>query len=164
LGLRVEDVSPDGSLVRVRQKAWKSEIHDFLKTENANREIDLHSSLAALLRQQIADRKDGLVFRSKTGKPLSQRNILSRELHPILKELNWKDAESGTTKAGFHAFRCFRNTYLRNYTRTPDGIIHFWMGHAGEGMSDLYDKVRRDIRHRKEAAENAGLGFDLPTS
>jgi len=30
------------------------------------------------------------------------------------------------------------------------------------GMSDLYDKIRRDVTFRKEVAENAGLGFELP--
>jgi hypothetical protein len=29
-------------------------------------------------------------------------------------------------------------------------------------MSDLYDKVRRDVAKRKEWAEKAGIGFDLP--
>jgi hypothetical protein len=36
------------------------------------------------------------------------------------------------------------------------------MGHAGEGMSDLYDKIKGDGRFRKEVAEKAGLGFELP--
>jgi hypothetical protein len=33
---------------------------------------------------------------------------------------------------------------------------------AGEGMSDLYDKVRHDVEFRKEVAEKAALGFKLP--
>ncbi|HVH72508.1 MAG TPA: hypothetical protein VNB49_15555 [Candidatus Dormibacteraeota bacterium] len=35
------------------------------------------------------------------------------------------------------------------------------MGHAGEGMSDLYDKIKEDVAFRKEVAEKAGLGFHL---
>jgi hypothetical protein len=30
-------------------------------------------------------------------------------------------------------------------------------------MSDLYDKIRHDVRFRKEVAEKAGLGFELPS-
>src|SRR5580704_12395416 len=62
-----------------------------------------------------------------------------------------------------HAFRRFRDTYLKNYTPTPLGLINFWLGWAGEGMSNLYDKIRHDVEFRKEVAEKAGLGFELPT-
>jgi len=30
------------------------------------------------------------------------------------------------------------------------------MGHSGEGMSDLYDKIRSNVAFRKEMAEKAG--------
>lgn len=63
--------------------------------------------------------------------------------------------------AGSHAFRRFRDTYLRNYTATPDGLIKFWLGHAGADMSDLYDKIRRDTVFRRQAAEKAHFGFTL---
>jgi DNA primase len=69
------------------------------------------------------------------------------------------DSESGIKQAGSHAFRRFRNTYLRNHTLTPDGVIKFWMGHAGENMSDLYDKIRQDMKFRRELVEKAGLEF-----
>jgi integrase len=51
-------------------------------------------------------------------------------------------------KAGNHAFRRFRNTYLRNYTECPEGLYEYWMGHAGCDMSDLYDKVKEDVGFR----------------
>jgi integrase len=47
------------------------------------------------------------------------------------------DLPTGTHKAGNHAFRRFRNTYLRNYTDCPEGLYKYWMGHAGRDMSDL---------------------------
>ena len=37
------------------------------------------------------------------------------------------------------------------------------MGHAGEDMSDLYDKIKEDVAFRKEVAEKAGLGFEIPS-
>jgi hypothetical protein len=35
--------------------------------------------------------------------------------------------------------------------------------HSGEGMSDLYDKIKSNVAFRKEMAEKAGLGFELPS-
>jgi hypothetical protein len=31
-------------------------------------------------------------------------------------------------------------------------------------MSNLYDKIRHDVEFRKEVAEKAGLGFELPSN
>jgi hypothetical protein len=84
-----------------------------------------------MLREFIGERKTGLLFCSRTGKPPQQSNILRRWLHPVLKQLNWKDPESGCTTTGRHAFRRFRNTHLRNFTSTPPSLIKFWLGRAG---------------------------------
>ena len=32
-----------------------------------------------------------------------------------------------------------------------------------EQLSDLYDKIKSDVAFRKEMAEKAGLGFELPS-
>ena len=69
---------------------------------------------------------------------------------------------TGTHKAGNHAFRRFRNTYLRNYTECPEGLYKYWMGHAGKDMSDLYDKIKEDVAFRRQWAERCGFGFELP--
>jgi hypothetical protein len=37
------------------------------------------------------------------------------------------------------------------------------MGHAGESMSDLYDKIKEDVAFRKKWAERCGFGFELPS-
>jgi len=163
LGIDIKHISPDCSTIKIHQKAWRGRMQQFLKTEDGKREIDLHSSVAAMLREFIGERKSGLLFCSKAGNPLGQSNILRRWLHPILKQLKWKHLESGRTTTGAHAFRRFRDTYLKNYTSTPPGIINFWLGWAGEGMSDLYDKIRHDVEFRKEVAEKAGIGFKLPS-
>jgi len=60
---------------------------------------------------------------------------------------------TGTHKAGNHAFRRFRNTYLRNYTECPEGLYKYWMGHAEKDMSDLYDKIKEDVALRRKWAE-----------
>jgi NADPH:quinone reductase-like Zn-dependent oxidoreductase len=71
--------------------------------------------------------------------------------------------DTGNHKAGNHAFRRFRNTYLRNRTECPEGLYKYLMGHAGESMSDLYDKIKEDVPFRKKWAEQCGFGFELPS-
>jgi hypothetical protein len=80
-----------------------------------------------------------------------------------MKELKYVNPFTGTHKAGNHAFRRFRNTYLRNYTECPEGLYKYWMGHAGKDMSDLYDKIKEDVAFRRKWAERCGFGFDLPS-
>jgi integrase len=74
-------------------------------------------------------------------------------LHKALKELGYVNPFAGTHKAGNHAFRRFRNTYLRNYAECPEGLYKYWMGHAGKDMSDLYDKIKEDVTFRRKWAE-----------
>jgi hypothetical protein len=88
--------------------------------------------------------------------------IVRRHLHVALKELNYLNPFTRTHKAGNHAFRRFRNTYLRNYTECPEGLYKYWMGRAGRDMSDLYDKVKDDVGFRRKWAERCGFGFELP--
>lgn len=85
-----------------------------------------------------------------------RENIVRQSLHPVLKKI-------GREPCGFHAFRRFRDTHLRK-SRVPDGLIQFWMGHAPESMTDLYDKVRDDAEFRRFASEQAGLGFIPPVT
>jgi len=155
LGIDIKNDSPDCFTIAIRQKAWRSQIHHFLKTKNGKREIDLHPTVAALLKTFIGERKSGLLFATRNGKPLEQSNVLRRTLHPIL-------AETNQPKCGAHAFRRFRNTYLKNRTSCPEGVRQFWLGWEDKDMSDLYDKIREEISFRREWAEKAGLGFEIP--
>jgi len=84
LGLKIENVLDDCNRLCIIEKLWKSEQQDFLKTTNGKRYVELHSSIAALLRGHIGRRKSGYVFCTEDGKPLDQSNILDRVLHPIL--------------------------------------------------------------------------------
>jgi integrase len=152
LALQAEDIQ--GTVVRVRHSQWRGQLYS-PKTEAGKREVDLHSSLAELLREHLGKRKSGFVFRTAAGSAFGRSNILRRSLHPILVGM-------GKPKCGFHAFRRFRNTYLRNKTECPDGLRQFWMGHAGNSMDDLYDKIREDVQFRQQMAERAGLGYKLP--
>jgi integrase len=154
LGLSERNVSNDGTIVTVAEKAFRGEVQDYLKTKNAERQVDLDPAVGKMLREFIGDRK-GLVFCTRTGKPISQSNLLKRQLHPLLKELKMEIC-------GAHAFRRFRTTHLRKQ-RTPEGLVQSWLGHAGKSQTDGYDRVREDVEYRKEVAQSVGIGFVVPT-
>jgi integrase len=159
LGIKVQDISPDGTTIKIVQKVWRSQIHNFLKTDSGSREIDLCPVLASMLKEYLekwqGTLKSDLLFQSKSGRPLHQSNVLRRTLHPILKTLN-------ELKCGCHAFRRFRITHLRK-NGVPEDLIHFWLGHAGTSVTDHYSKLKDDLEFRKEVAVRAGLGFELPS-
>jgi integrase len=156
LGIRLEKILDGGSRIIIDQKAWRGEIHDYLKTVNGEREVDLPANVAKLLVEFIGDRKTGLLFCTRHGNQLKQRDIL-RHLHKALEEV-------GFEQAGAHSFRRYRNTYLRNFTACPESILDFWLGWGSEGMSAHYDKIKADVAFRKEVANSCGVGFDVPAS
>jgi len=54
------------------------------KTKNGIRDVDVPESLAAILRKYVAGKRPGmLLFKSRSGNPLQQRNINRDWLHPI---------------------------------------------------------------------------------
>ena len=65
LGIEIDKhVLDAGSTLVLRQKAWNGKIHNFLKTGNARREIDLHSSVAKMLLDFVGEKdRSGLLHR-----------------------------------------------------------------------------------------------------
>jgi integrase len=164
LGIEIDKhIASDFALLRIRQKARQCKIEQRLKTESALRDVDLHPAIATLLKEYVGERKSGFLFSTRNGKPIASSNVIRRHLHPALENLKYVNQYTGNHKAGNHAFRRFRNTYLRNHTECPEGLYKYWMGHAGESMSDLYDKIKEDVAFRKKWAEQCGFGFELPS-
>jgi len=61
---------------------------------------------------------------------------------------------------GFHAFRRYRITWLRE-VGCPEDILKYWVGHSGSAsITDRYSKLSENIGLRRKFA---GLGFELPT-
>jgi integrase len=150
--LQIQDIR--GEVIHVRHSHWNGRLYS-PKTKNAIREIDLPSSLAEALHDHIAGRPGGFVFETSAGTPLHQSNVLRRSLHPILEKI-------GRETCGFHAFRRFRVTHLRK-NRVPEDLIQFWIGHANKSITDGYSKMKEDVEFRRFTAEQAGLGFHMPT-
>jgi integrase len=144
----------DGSALHIEQEVWGGQVLP-PKTPNSRRVIDLHPDAADLIKQFIGDRSTGFILSTRTGKPMNQRNLM-REFYKVLESLE-------IPQSGFHSFRRFRNTFLRN-SRCPDGLLKFWMGHANRDMSDHYDRVREDVQFRRDVAKSVGVGFELPKS
>jgi integrase len=120
-GLEIKHLSPDCRTVTVEQSCWEGDLQT-TKTKNAYRQVDPCTPLADLLKAFNGDRESGLLFSNRSGKPLSQTNVVRRSLHPILKEL-------GVEQTGFHAMRRFRTTWLRKQ-QTPEDLIKFWLAHS----------------------------------
>jgi hypothetical protein len=126
--------------------------------------VDLHPTVAAMLRDFIGDRKEGFIFRTRTGSPFLQSNILRSFLHPILKEL-------GIQQQGFHSFQRFRVTHLESNC-VPSALVKYWTGHAKSSDGEVvrqtvtvkYIKMEKDAKFRAEVAERIGFGFELPKS
>jgi integrase len=154
LGIEIDKhISADFQTLHIRQKVRRTKLEGFLKTDAGRREVDLCPALAATLRDFVGERRSGFLFQNRWGNFVSQTNLLRRGLHPPLQRL-------GQPKAGFHAFRRFRTTWLRK-NRTPEDLIRFWLGHADETVTDGYSKLREDVEYRKEVAAEVGLGFEI---
>jgi integrase len=158
LGLKLgEHLYGDFSTIRVQQSVWRGSVQP-PKTDNAVREIDIPASLAALLKGSVGGRNSGFLFQSESGRPLTQRNVLRDGLGKIRRDMKLED---GTA---FHAFRRFRTAHLRK-NRVPWDLQKLWLGHANKDVTDRYaEQLKEDVEWRKEVAENAGLGFRLPTA
>jgi integrase len=157
LGLKLgEHLSGDFSMIRVRQSVWRGTVQT-PKTDNAVREIDVPSSLAALLKASVGDRESGFLFQTDSGQPLTQRNILRDGLGKIRRDMNLGEGKA------FHSFRRFRTAHLRK-NRVPWDLQKLWLGHANKDVTDRYaEQLKEDVEWRKEEAERARLGFTLPT-
>ncbi|MGC2285106.1 MAG: tyrosine-type recombinase/integrase [Candidatus Acidiferrum sp.] len=158
-GLEVKHFN--GDTITVAQSVWEGRVQS-PKTVNAFRQVDLYPTVAAMLRDFIGDRKQGFLFRTRTGTPFLQSNFLRSSLHPILEEI-------GIEKQGFHGFRRFRVTHLES-SCVPPALVKYWTGHAKSSdgevvrhtVTDRYIKMAKDTKFRAEVAERIGLGFELP--
>ena len=158
-GLEVKHFN--GNALTVEQSVWEGRIQT-PKTANAFRKVELHSSVAAILGDFVGQRKEGFIFRTRTGRPFLQSNFLRSSLHPILAKL-------GIEKQGFHGFRRFRVTHLE-CSCVPPALVKYWTGHATSSdgevvrqtVTDKYVKMGKDGTFRAEVAERIGLGFELP--
>jgi integrase len=165
LGLEIDKhISDDCSTLRIVQQAYRGQVKEDVKTQSSQREVDLYSEVARMLQDFIGCRTSGLLFCTRTGHPLTLPFLLRHHLHPALEALGYVNPYTGTSKAGFRAFRRYRNTHLGKCCGLPEGLKKYWMRHADDSMTGIYDQVYLDRDLRKMWAEHCGIGFDLPAN
>lgn len=148
-----------GRTIVVEQQVEKNaaRIVQYLKTDAAWREIDLHPDIAEYLRKYMTG-KTGLLFHTAHGTPHLNHNLEDRWLTPRLVEMGLD--EKGM---GWHAFKRFRKTWLRGQ-RCLEDINNFWMAHRPQTMSELYSHLHEEFQLRLDEADRVGYGFVLPSS
>jgi integrase len=151
LGLKLgAHLSGDFSTIRVRQSVWRGSVQT-PKTDNAVREIDVPSSLAAFLKVSVCGRTSGFFFQTESGRPLTRRNVSRNGLEKIRRDMKLEAGKS------FHSFRRFRTAHLRK-NRVPLDLQKLWLGHANKDVTDRYaEQLKEGVEWRKEEAEKAGF-------
>jgi integrase len=144
-GLFVEDVDLAGEFIHVRRSAWRAQLQT-PKTENAVRSFPISPVLALHLKTFIGDRT-GLLFATRTGKPLDNYNIVAWALKPLLTEIGIEN----TKQMGLHAFRhC--NASALDSLGAPMRIRMDRLGHAQQETTMGYSHSNLGD-HRRIAAE-----------
>jgi len=131
---------PGQSKIIVRLQRRKKLFYS-VKTEAGNREVDLPEVLNEYLKK-IVERGPSIMF------PYSENHYR-------------KQLKKCGVVGGFHSLRRFRVTHLR-MQGIPDALIHFWIGHEDSTVTGRYTEVGSEIQSRKDRANQAGLGFQLP--
>lgn len=134
--------------MHVRQSVYKRKLKS-PKTKERIRDVDVPETSAAALKEYVAGKKPGrLLFISRKGNPLLQRNINRDWLHPSLESVGlrpakrWKD-ENGRYRvksidgkgAAWRAMRRFRCSQLGGQL-IPESLIKFWLGHGKRGATE----------------------------
>ncbi len=129
--LRCEDVNlsvADGTgVITVRRTVFEG--HESTTKSNKVRHVPIDATVVAELKRHMGIQRFGYVFQTRNGTALRQSNVLS-DLHAVLHSL-------GIPRAGFHAFRHGRCSYLVR-SDVPRAVIREWMGHSSDAMIDCY--------------------------
>lgn len=137
---------PEKRLILVRTQIQRT-LEVSPKTEAGYREVDLSPKLNQTLIDLAGKRRGGFLFENTKGGHLHQTTL-------------WKNVLSPLGIPGFHSLRRFRITRLREYG-CPEDIIRYWVGHAGQDITDRYSKLAENIELRRTWADRVGLGFDI---
>lgn len=97
LGLSVEDVDLARGVLNVRKTAWYGRIQTAKSVESENT-VPIVGTLAEMLRRFIGERREGLLFLNRPGKPYFASSVVWKKLWPLCDALK-------IPRAGFHAFR-----------------------------------------------------------
>lgn len=138
---------PETGTIHIKSTLSKGKIEPAPKTEAGNRQIDLHPAINEYLRAANLP-TSGFLFQNSLG---DRARI----------ETLYDQLEALGLDTGFHAFRRFRATHLESQN-VPRSLLAYWLGHSGNTITDRYIKIGQDLKTRRDWAERAGFGFELP--
>ena len=148
LGLEVDDVSLDRSVVTFRPNAWRR-----LKTTTSHRSVPLWPQLRDILERYLAERPPGrLLFPSyRTGEEAMVTDF-RKVLDAVAVRAGWKLGEIRS--------KMFRHTYCAARIQTIDAgapvsvfTVARELGHGGEAMVRKVYGHLGQVRHRAEVVE-----------
>ena len=155
-GLGVSDVDLQNSIIKVWRSAWRGTLQT-PKTNNAVRHFPISLNLAAHIRQYLETNwkanPDGLLFCTRTGKPLDNYNIVTWQLKPLIESIGITD----TKRMGLHAFRHCNATEL-DRMGAPIKVRQDRLGHADSETTFGYTHAE-SADHRR-VADELGRIFD----
>jgi integrase len=138
---------PETGVVHVKSTLVRGKVEPQAKTGAGTRQIDLHPDVNDFLKRSKLP-AEGFLFHNSVGK-----RARIETLYDQLEDLG--------LDTGFHAFRRFRATHLESMS-VPRSLTSFWLGHAGQTITDRYIKIGQDFETRRDWASRAGYGFTLP--
>jgi integrase len=150
LGLSVEDVDLARGVLNIRKTAWYGQIQT-AKSVGSENTIPVAENLAVLLRRFIGDRREGLLFVNKIGRPYTAEKVVQKRLWPLCDALT-------IPRAGFHAFRHMHATVLLETGATPK-VTQRQLRHADSRVTLDHYAHLIDSSHR-EAVERAAAFLD----
>jgi len=122
LGLTVNDLDFQRGVIQPRKQADdRTRVLRELKTRKSRSEVAMTPQTAALLAGYLKNywrgNPDGLLFPSRTGRPLKRANVVRFGLKPLLRKLGLP-----TKDVGLHAFRRGLGTALSNSKVSPKTV------------------------------------------
>jgi integrase len=150
LGLSV-DVDLTRGVLNIRKTAWYGQIQT-AKSVGSESTIPIAENLAEMLRRIIGERKNGLLFVNKAGRPYtSSGKVVQKRLWPLCDALK-------IARAGFHAFRHMHATILLETGATPR-VTQRQLRHADSRVTLDHYAHLIDSSHR-QAVERAAAFLD----
>jgi len=176
IALRASDVNFAEGFVEISKAIWGGE-EDDPKTEAGNRVVCISARLAAALKEYLAGRTDGYLFRNSTGNPWDATNVLVRKLNKALERLEIPKVDpkllakmigrertiAGATRSerraaslGLHSFRHTSATAMDSLG-VPQQIRKQRLGHSGTSVTEGY--THTFTQDERLAAEKLGELF-----
>jgi integrase len=137
---------PETATIYVKSTVVNGHIQPSPKSEAGIRQVDLTPELNDFLKATLSPVTGELLFTNDRGGIVNNVTLYKHS------------KQDGVP--GYHSFRRFRVTHLRQGT-TPEGLIKYWVGHEDGSITDRYDRIRENLAARKRFVQQAGLGFEL---